>query len=355
MELTARPDGEGKVEVTVPPLRSDILHECDIVGECPHTAPHVCTHAPALTRFAAEDVAIAYGFNNITTRMPSAPTEGRQQPINKLCVSGGARIPCPSSCSPLTLCSPPPPPFHSSDLLRHEIAHAGYTEVLTLGLCSREENYAMLNHEEDGLAVSLANPKTVEYQVARTRLLPGMLKTVRENRQRSVREGMKVRPQAGASLLRAAPCCVGVGHPPRLPPPVQLFEISDVVLKDEANDVGARNERRICAAYMGPTAGFEVVHGLVDRIMQLLEVKSRVVSGTSERHYFIEAHQGALAPPPYHRCPRPPLHTLVRALAQTRRSSTGVARASWCATLRRRRRPGGGGRSASSASSTPPC
>lgn len=76
-----------------------------------------------------------------------------------------------------------------------------------------------------------------------------------------------------------------------------------MVLKDAANDVGARNERRVCSVYMGPTAGFEVIHGLVDRIMQLLEVKPRVVGATAERHYFIEAAEGGLAqsrmgPPP---------------------------------------------------------
>lgn len=103
--------------------------------------------------------------------------------------------------------------YCSSDLLRHEIAHAGYTEVLTLGLCSREENYAMLNHEEDGLAVSLANPKTMEYQVARTRLLPGMLKTVRENRQRSVRDGLKVRRPRGRAPTR--PGRLRTGSTPR--------------------------------------------------------------------------------------------------------------------------------------------
>lgn len=37
-------------------------------------------------------------------------------------------------------------------------------------------------------------------------------------------------------------------------------------------EVGARNERRICAVNCNKTAGFEVVHGLLDKIMLLLEV-----------------------------------------------------------------------------------
>lgn len=37
-------------------------------------------------------------------------------------------------------------------------------------------------------------------------------------------------------------------------------------------EVGARNERRICAVNCNKNAGFEIVHGLLDRIMLLLEV-----------------------------------------------------------------------------------
>jgi len=50
----------------------------------------------------------------------------------------------------------------------------------------------------------------------------------------------------------------------------KVFEISDVVLKDPTKDVGARNERRLCAVNYNKTAGFETIHGLLDRVMQLL-------------------------------------------------------------------------------------
>ena len=57
-----------------------------------------------------------------------------------------------------------------------------------------------------------------------------------------------------------------------LPLPLKLFEIADVVVKDASKDVGARNERKLCAVNYNKTPGFETVHGLLDRIMQLLEV-----------------------------------------------------------------------------------
>ena len=78
-------DGEN-INVRVPPTRSDIMHQCDI----------------------AEDVAIAYGYNNLNIVQPKTNTAGGQQPLNMLC-----------------------------DLLRYEVAFAGYTEVLSFALVSR--------------------------------------------------------------------------------------------------------------------------------------------------------------------------------------------------------------------------
>ena len=107
--------------------------------------------------------------------------------------------------------------------------------------CSHDENFSWLNRPDPGhYAVALANPKSVEYQVVRTSLLPGMLKTARENRS--------------------------------LPLPMKIFECSDVAVQDPKAERRARNYRRLCAVYMDRKAGFEVAHGLLDRVMQILGV-----------------------------------------------------------------------------------
>jgi phenylalanyl-tRNA synthetase beta chain len=36
--------------------------------------------------------------------------------------------------------------------------------------------------------------------------------------------------------------------------------------------VGARNERHLAAIFYNKSPGFEIIHGLLDRVMQLLEV-----------------------------------------------------------------------------------
>lgn len=67
--------------------------------------------------------------------------------------------------------------------------------------CSREDIAARLGVKIENVpAVHISNPKTLEFQVVRTLLLPGLLKTLAANK--------------------------------KMPLPMKLFEISDVVLKD---------------------------------------------------------------------------------------------------------------------------
>ena len=63
-----------------------------------------------------------------------------------------------------------------------------------------------------------------------------------------------------------------------MPLPLKLFEISDIVLRDAGAEVGARNERHLSAVFYNTSPGFEVIHGLLDRVMQLLEVPNTMDS-----------------------------------------------------------------------------
>lgn len=178
------------VVVQVPPTRPDIMHECDLM----------------------EDAAIAYGFNKLPDTFPPTSTVAQPLELSKL-----------------------------SDIIRREWAMAGFVEVLPLILCSHEENFEWLNRKDTGdIAVRIANPKTLEFQVVRTSLLQGLLKTVRENRSHAL--------------------------------PIRIFESTDVVFKDPKRERQARNVRHAAAVWCNKTAGFEVVHGMLDRAMQMLEV-----------------------------------------------------------------------------------
>lgn len=187
--VTPSQSDKNVLDVSVPITRADILHQADIM----------------------EDYAIAYGFNKLPRIYPNKTAAvSAPLPINKL-----------------------------ADIVRLECAASGWTEVMPLILCSHDENFAWLNRVDDGnTAIKLANPKTAEYQLVRTSLLPGLLKTINSNKHHSV--------------------------------PMKIFEVSDVGFIDMEQERKSRNERHFAAAVMGKTSGFEQVHGLLDRVMLML-------------------------------------------------------------------------------------
>ena len=77
-----------------------------------------------------------------------------------------------------------------------------------------------------------------------------------------------------------------------MPLPHKLFEVSDVVLRDDTAEVGARNNRRLCAVYANKSAGFEIIHGLVDRVLLLLEIPWN--TNKDKSGYYLRAADGKI-------------------------------------------------------------
>lgn len=128
MGLRVTNSTEDSYTVKVPITRSDILHACDI----------------------AEDIGIAYGYNKIQTSLPATLTIGKPLPKNKF-----------------------------TDLLRQELAQAGFIECMNMGLVSKPEVFESVRKEyQPGVAVKLANSKTIEFNYCRNSLMPGMFKTL---------------------------------------------------------------------------------------------------------------------------------------------------------------------------------
>lgn len=191
-----------QIHVTIPPTRHDILQACDIM----------------------EDAAVAFGFNNLPKTLPKTVAIGKQQQLNKL-----------------------------MNLMRKGVSQAGYTECLTFALCSRDDVSSKLRQPLGADVVHIGNPKTLEFQVCRTSLLPGILKTAANNK--------------------------------NLPLPLKLFEIQDCVVRSD-NEVGAKNLRKVCAIRASTTDGFGDIVGLLDRIMQLLEVRTYKMNPADDPTYL---------------------------------------------------------------------
>lgn len=130
--FTYKSQTESSFRVSVPVTRYDIMHPCDVV----------------------EDIGVVFGYNNIPRVLPPTNTIGKQLEMNKF-----------------------------TELMRHELAQAGYYETLTFGLLSLKETYKWLRKEENHQeCVTVANPKTLEFEMVRTSLIPGLLKTLNSNR-----------------------------------------------------------------------------------------------------------------------------------------------------------------------------
>lgn len=210
--VTTHSSRPGIFEVEVPFYRTDVMHPCDI----------------------AEDLAIAIGYNKVPFLEPNVVGAGRQDPLNKM-----------------------------TELTRHELAAAGYTECLNFALCSIEDLTTRLLKPTDDKMVEIANPKTADFQVGRTTLLTGLIKSIVSNKSHEL--------------------------------PLQLFEISDVVLLSKIKvpprlpglfvdiaeffspheTIGAINERRLSLVYSNSsTSGLDQLHGTVDLLFVKLFGKS---------------------------------------------------------------------------------
>ncbi|CAK9436401.1 uncharacterized protein LODBEIA_P09590 [Lodderomyces beijingensis] len=215
MALDASPSADKDIlNVKIPITRSDVLHQCDIM----------------------EDAAIAYGYDNLKKTKPNSESMiAAALPVNKV-----------------------------ADILRLASSQAGYSEVMPLTLCSHDENFGWLRVKDDNTkAVKLENPKTIEYQVVRTTLLPGLLKTVKENRKHSL--------------------------------PIKVFECGDIVLKNDKLERGAFNQRNWAAIYVGKASGFEYIQGLLGKIMQTMRTPwLEKPLEQKKRGYWIEEDKGTL-------------------------------------------------------------
>ena len=74
---------------------------------------------------------------------------------------------------------------------------------------------------------------------------------------------------------------------------MKIFEVSDVAVQDPSAERRSRNYRRLCAVYMDRKAGFEVTHGLLDRVMQIFGVPFlQQASSEADYGYFISSADG---------------------------------------------------------------
>jgi phenylalanyl-tRNA synthetase beta chain len=200
-------------KVKVPCYRTDVLHEDD----------------------AIEDIAIAYGYENLKPRSTIFPTIGEKHP-------GEVK----------------------ADGMRELLAGFGLQEVMTLMLTNEDRHYRKMSITETA-RVEVANPKTRETTMVRTSLLPGVLEVLSNNKHEKY--------------------------------PQNLFEMGEVVLVDEKEETKARTVKKVCVACADATANYTAIKSILEGVFrelgEKLEVKEKelpfMIKGRSAgfRHGYI--------------------------------------------------------------------
>ncbi len=175
-----------KMEVVVPPYRMDIIHPVDII----------------------EDVAIAYGFNNMTHDIPNMATVG-----------GSNEVDIASRKASMSLVG------------------FGFQEIMTSALSNPTDQFDKTGRTRTDI-VEIENPSSAEYSCVRSSLLPGLLKVLSSNKHYEY--------------------------------PQNVFEVGDVVIPDRNEETGARNERRVCGLICHSKSGVAEARSVVEGVMRSL-------------------------------------------------------------------------------------
>jgi phenylalanyl-tRNA synthetase beta chain len=177
------------LQVVIPCYRIDIMHAMDLV----------------------EDIAIAYGYDRFKPEIPNISTIGEENPLEAF-----------------------------STKLRTLLVGYGLQEVVTFILNNKENSYKkMLMGEKD--VIETANPKTEEYTIVRSWLLPSLMEVLWRNRHREY--------------------------------PQNIFEVGDVIELSPSSETGAKTMRRLGVVLCHSKANFSEIKSTVESILSNLGIK----------------------------------------------------------------------------------
>jgi len=195
------------VSVLVPCYRVDVMHQVDLV----------------------EDIAIAYGYNNIEPLWRELPTTGGEKPEQRLI-----------------------------DVAREFMVGLGFQEILTYTLTSPESLFDKMRLKKTRI-VEVANPKVVTLSCLRNWLLPSLMEFLGNNQSVEF--------------------------------PQKVFELGKVTLLDEARETKTRDEDWLAAAATHPNANFSEVKSALDAFFMNLGVDWQIKE--TAHPSFIEGRVGA--------------------------------------------------------------
>lgn len=175
-----------------PAYRDDIMHERDVI----------------------EDVAIAYGYNNMEPEIPSIVKIGSSNELEDFC-----------------------------DLLRDLMIGLGFQEVLTFILTNKGNIFGKMNIREMNCC-EIANPVSSSFTAMRNWLLPSSLEFLTKN--------------------------LHVDYPHK------IFEVGDVVIIDEKQETKTKTMKKLACVITDTKVGYEDISSCIDALMRNLGIAYKI-------------------------------------------------------------------------------
>ena len=176
-----------EITFLIPPFRCDIWHDSDI----------------------ADDIARAYGYNNIVPTLPKIATVGSTLEISDF-----------------------------AERLGNTMVNFGFLELYSYMLTSTKVQFSKMGFNEPDMKFErLIDSEDQGLNMVRVRILPEVLSSLLINRKNKY--------------------------------PQRVFENGFTIQKDDSCDTGARNVRHLCAAIADPKANYTHIKGVLDTFLKM--------------------------------------------------------------------------------------
>jgi phenylalanyl-tRNA synthetase beta chain len=193
---------KNRIVVKIPCYRIDIMHPVDI----------------------AEDIAIAYGYNQIEPRWQRLPTTGDLSSHTQFC-----------------------------DLAREIMVGLGFQEILTFTMTSPETLQTKMNKKSEKV-VEIANPKMVTFTCLRNWLLPSLMEFL--------------------------------SHNTHVEYPQKIFEVGYVVVFDEKAETKTRNIAKLACVTTHPNANFTEIKSCLEALFLNMGLKQWRIRETAHPSFI---------------------------------------------------------------------
>ena len=200
--LGARESKDGTIEVEVPVYRIDILHEVDLV----------------------EEVAIGYGYYRFKPTKPKTVTTGCLHEVSRLANTAGQIM-----------------------------IGLGFTEVMNFILTNADIQFRRMRRKPEK-TIKITNPISSEFNIARSNLLPSLMKNLMDNKHQSF--------------------------------PQKIFEVSDIIRVDVKTECSSRRALHIAGVSSHSKANFAEIKSTAEALLENLRASKWKTKPTNNSSFI---------------------------------------------------------------------